>query len=423
MSDLPESFLLLGARILDPTQQWDFCGDVWIEEGQIRAIERDLSSVDSAIPRVAGDGLIVAPGLVDLYSQGGEPGYEQRETLESLIAAAQAGGFCRVALLPLTNPVLDQPAVLKQLQAKIPADSSVQLHFWGAITQAANGEKLTGLLELAEAGVIGFTDSRPLGDLGVVRRGLDYLQARSLPIAFWPQNPQLAAQGVARESPLALELGLPEQPISAETTALASLLELSRELAQPLHLMRISTARSVELLETAKSQTPISASVSWLHLIKTVADLASYDPNLRVEPPLGTATDQAGLIAGIKSGMISAIAVDHRPRTYEEKMVSFAEALPGVIGLELALPVLWQELVVTEKLTALELWQALSQKPAEILQQSPPTLGPGRKEWILFNPTVIQVTTSEMLASLSQNTPYYGQTVTGKVLINNPIAT
>lgn len=417
MSDLPESWVLQGVRILDPTQQWDFCGDVWIEQGQVRSIERDLSSVDSAIPRVAGDGLIVAPGLVDLYSQAGEPGYEQRETLESLIAAAQSGGFCRVALLPLTNPVLDHAAVLSQLQAKIPVNSPVQLHFWGAITQEAKGEKLTELYELAQAGVIGFSDSRPLGNLGVLRRSFEYLQGTNLPIAIWPQNPELAAGGVVRECELALALGLIEQPVSAETTALTSILELSRELPSALHLMRISTGRSVELLASARDQNiSITASASWLHLLKNTNDLANYDPNLRLEPPLGTPEDQTALIAGIKSGVINAIAVDHRPRTYEEKMISFAEALPGAIGLELALPLLWQELVVTEKLTALELWQALSQKPAEILQQSPPTLGPGSKEWIVFDPNLAWTVTPETLASRSQNTPYIGQTISGRVI-------
>ncbi len=417
MSDLPESWVLQRVRILDPTQQWDFCGDVWIEQGQIRAIERDLSAVDSGIPRVAGDGLIIAPGLVDLYSQAGEPGYEARETLESLIAAAQAGGFCRVALLPLTNPVLDHAAVLSQLQAKIPANSPVQLHFWGAITQEAKGEKLTELYELAQAGVIGFSDSRPLGNLAVLRRSFEYLQAINLPIAVWPQNPELAGNGVVRESEIALALGLVEQPVSAETTALTSLLELSRELSRPIHLMRISTGRSVELLETAThQQVPITASVSWLHLLKNTNDLTSYDPNLRLEPPLGTPEDQTALITGIKSGIITAIAVDHRPRTYEEKMISFAEALPGAIGLELALPLLWQELVVTEKLTALELWQALSQKPAEILQQSPPTLGPGSREWIVFDPNLAWTINSETLASYSHNTSYFDQSIQGKVI-------
>jgi len=416
MSDLPESYVLQRVRIIDPTQQWDFCGDVWLEQGQIRGIERDLSAVAAEIPRVPGEGLIIAPGLVDLYSQSGEPGYEQRETLESLIAAAQAGGFCRVALLPLTNPVLDHPAVLKQIQAKIPPNSPVQLHFWGAITQDAKGEKLTELYELAAAGVIGLSDARPLQNLGLLRRSLEYLQATHLPIALWPQNPDLAGSGVVRESEIALTLGLAEQPISAETTALSSILELSRELPSALHLMRISTGRSVELLERHHNPAaPITSSVSWLHLLKNTNDLISYDPNLRLEPPLGTPDDQAALIAGIKSGIIQAIAIDHRPRTYEEKMISFAEALPGAIGLELALPMLWQELVVTEKLTALELWRNLSQKPAEILQQSPPTLGPGSREWILFDSRQMWLVQEENTKSFSRNTPFWGLSVQGKI--------
>ncbi|MDX2255919.1 MAG: amidohydrolase family protein [Pseudanabaenaceae cyanobacterium bins.39] len=185
--------------------------------------------------------------------------------------------------------------------------------------------------------------------------------------------------------------------------------------------MRISTARGVELIRTAKDRgLPITASTTWMHLLLNTSDVASYDPNLRLEPPLGTPTDQAALIAAVQSGIIDAIAVDHSPHTYEDKTVPFAEAPPGAIGLELALPLLWQTLVAPGHWSALDLWQALSTRPARCLGQSPATIAPGQTaEVILFDPHHTWQVTPTTLQSLSSNTPWQGKMVTGRVAIGN----
>jgi dihydroorotase len=147
-----------------------------------------------------------------------------------------------------------------------------------------------------------------------------------------------------------------------------------------------------------------------LHLIADTTDLATYDPNFKLDPPLGTPDDRIALIEAIKTGVLDAIAIDHSPYTYEEKTVAFGEAPAGSIGLELALPLLWQYLVVAGQLSALELWSALSTKPAQCLHQSPPTLQ------ILFDTQTTRTVTQNSLKSLSHNTAWLGQEVIGKVI-------
>jgi dihydroorotase len=221
-----------------------------------------------------------------------------------------------------------------------------------------------------------------------------------------------------REGETSIRFGLPGDPAISETTALATILEIVGEINTPVHLMRISTRRGVELIREAKMRgLPITASVTWLHLLLNTGSIASYHPSLHLAPPLGNESDRKALIAAIKEGIIDAIAIDHRPYTYEEKTVSFAEAPPGAIGLELALPLLWEKLVITGQLSALQLWQALSLNPCHCLQQKPASLTPGNPaEAILFHPQTSWKVTANNLQSLSHNTFWLNQTITGKVL-------
>ena len=403
--------LIQQVRVLDPVSQTDQIADVLIEAGVLQAIASQLPSPESA-EVIDGRGKLFAPGLVDLYSHSGEPGFESRETLSSLQQAAAAGGFTRVGLLPTTQPVADNPAAIAQL--KTPG-----LFPWGALTVAAQGQQMSDLVELAAADVVGFTDNRPFDHWLLLRRLLEYAQPLQKPIALWPCSQTLTG-GAAREGIDALRLGLPGIPAIAETTTLAALLECVAATGTPVHIMRVSTARSVALIAQAKAAGfPITASTTWMHLLFSTADLATYDPNLRLDPPLGTPADQQALIEGVQTGTIDAIAVDHTPYTYEEKTVPFALAPPGVIGLELALPILWQRFVASGQWSALQLWASLSRQPANCLTQAPPTLAVDQPlEAILFEPQVAWAATEERLKSLSANTPWLGQTLNGRVLQN-----
>jgi dihydroorotase len=292
------------------------------------------------------------------------------------------------------------------------------LYIWGAITLDLAGKQLTEVADLAAAGVVGFTDAKPWENLGIVRRVLEYLQPFNKPVAFWPCDRHLAANGRMREGAEALRIGLAPIPVSAETTAMAALLELVADIGTPVHIMRVSTARSVKLIAQAKAQgVPITASTTWMHVLLDTTAISSYHTSLHLDPPLGNHQDMLCLRNALRTGIIDAIAIDHAPYTYEEKVQAFAESPPGAIGLELALPLLWQNLVETGEFTPLELWRVLSHQPAACLQQEIKAIQPGEKaELTLFNPVQTWNVNQANLQTLSYNTPWFGQEVTGRVV-------
>jgi dihydroorotase len=375
-----------------------------------------LNSTDPETPStIDGTGLILGPSLVDLYSQCGEPGFEERETLASLEKAAIAGGFTQVNVLP--GNVIDNPAQLLWFQSQ---NHSV-LKPWAAITQGAAGSQLNELGEIAAQKIaVGFADGSAIASLTLLRRLLEYAQPLGMTIALWPMDEKLAEQGLAREGTLALRYGLPGMPAFTETAPLAVILELVREIGTAVHLMRISTGRSVALIQAAKAEgLPITASTTWLHLLYDTQDLSDYHPSLRLNPPLGNPDDRVALISGVKSGMIDAIAIDHSPYTYEEKTVAFGEAPVGAIGLEFAFALLWQALVTTGKLTAVELWRAMATNPDRCLGQClgeclGECLGQsGGQSYMLFDPN--ETWRLANLQSLAQNSHLWGREIVGRV--------
>ncbi|MFP4134188.1 MAG: dihydroorotase [Halothece sp.] len=409
--------LLQQVRLLDPRSETDQIADVLIEKGQIKQIRSQITDYPHSIPVRDAQGLVFAPGLVDLYSHSGEPGNEERETLASLGQAALAGGFTRVGILPDTQPPLDSLASLRWLQ-NITSPEAPQFYWWGCLTQEGKGEMMTALGELATAEIIGFSEGVSLGNLGLLQRCLEYLQPRGKVVALSVRDRALTHQGVIRDGLFSLKTGLLGDPIISETATLAAILELVAMTETPVHLMGISTARGVELIAEAKARgVPVTASTTWMHLLLNTATLSSYDPSLNLTPPLGNPRDQAALMAGVKSGTIDAIAVNHTPYTYEEKTVAFAETPPGAIGLELALPLLWQTFVETGEWTALELWKALSLSPQRCLQQPQLRCAVGEPiEAILFDPKQSWIVSQNHLKSLSANTPWLHQEIVGQVV-------
>lgn len=427
--------LLQQVRLLDPGSHTDRIADVLVEAGTIRTIADVITEYPADTTIHDGRGQILAPGLVDLYSRSGEPGCEARETLASLAQAAAAGGFTRVAILPNTLPAMDNSASIAwfgeqvagnrqqaadQTSSHLPLSlaPTPQLRPWAALTLEVKGQQMTELAELAATEAVGFADGKPIANLLLVRRLLEYLRPIAKPILLWACDPELTGNGVMREGQDAIVFGLPGIPSIAETTALAALLECVAETGTPVHFMRISTARSVDLIRTAKERgLPITASTTWLHLLHNTTHIRAYDPNLKLNPPLGTPTDQQALIHAVQTGILDAIAIDHSPYTYEEKTVAFAEAPNGAIGLELALPLLWQTLVATQQWTALELWTALSTRPAQCLHQSPPTLASGNPaDMLLFDPQLAWRVEPRSLKSRSTNTAWLGQEIQGRIL-------
>lgn len=436
------SELLQQVRIIDPVSGTDQVADVLIEDGYIQSVANNISDLPQDTYIQDSSGLVLGTGLIDLYSHSGEPGFEERETLCSLLQAAAAGGFTRISILPDTSPVVDNLAVVAQLLKRRGGQGGYggqgsnfyplsplspqsplsptppHINIWGAITLDVAGKQMTEFADLAVAGVVGFADGQPLENTALVRRVLEYLQPLGKPVALWCCDRQLKSNGVMREGPDSLRFGLPGNPAASETSAIAALIELVAATETPVHIMRVSTARSVELIASAKSQgLPITASTTWMHVLLDTESLKSYNPNLNLDPPLGNPSDLLALRQAVRTGIVDAIAIDHAPYTYEEKTVAFAEAPPGAIGLELALPLLWQHLVETGEFSALQLWQALSSRPAECLKQNLSAIAPGQKaELTLFDPQQSWKVDRQNLRTLSQNTPWLGQQLTGRVV-------
>lgn len=416
--------LLRQVRIVDPTSQTDQVQDVLIRDGRYGAIAPHLDIPAENVEIIDATGKVLLPGLVDLYSHSGEPGNESREPLAALLAGAIAGGFTRVGILPDTDPALDNPGALRRLvdvACELDQWPQPTLLPWAALTQGVQGEQMTELAELATINTFacaGLADGRPLANPVLLRRLLEYTRPLQRPLALWPCDRALAGNGIAREGPLALMGGLPGVLVAAETAALTTILELVRELETPVHLMRISTARSLDLIDKAKAEgLPITASTTWMHLLFSTQEALSYDPNLRLDPPLGNPADREALVDAVKFGLIDAIAIDHAPYTYEEKTVAFSDAPPGAIGLELAFPALWQQFVVPGTWTALELLQALSDRPAHILAQSAPKIAERAPvEAFLFDPEPVWTVARSTLRSPASNTPFWGRSLQGQVL-------
>jgi dihydroorotase len=421
-----KSQLFKQVRILDPVSKSDRLADLLIVDGYIRAIEDNIYDYPAETEIKDCQGLILGPGLVDCASHSGEPGFEERETLKSLMHAAAAGGFTRLAILPDTAPPIDNPAGLAGLKMLAASASSPSLYFWGALTKGIRGEQMTELGELAAAGVVGFADGRPLANFALLRRLLEYVKPLNKPVALVASDRLLAGNGVMREGYDSIRLGLPGIPAAAESGYLAALLELVDAIGTPVRILGVSTARSVELIRDAKHRgLPVSASTSWMHLLLDTEaiegrDGIPFDPNLRLEPPLGTKSDRLALVRGVKEGVLEAIAIDHTPFTYEEKTVAFADAPPGAIGLELALPLLWQGLVESGELSGLELWRALSSGPAGCLGLSLGAIAPNLPaEVILFDPQQTWTVSKQTIKSLSANTPWWGREIKGRVVCIN----
>lgn len=411
--------LVQQARVIDPDAHIDRIADILIERGKIVAIEPRIADYPRDTEILKAQNSILGVGLVDLYSHSGEPGNEARETLADLATSAAAGGFTQIGILPDTDPPLDSAELLVSMKHKSQslyhrATPLPQIHFWGAISPGTT-EQMNQLAEL-KIDAVGFTDKYHFASLKLLKQVLEYIQPWQKPIAIAISHNELTGNGVIREGTDSIRYGLPGDPVFSEAAIIAAILEIVAAIRTPVHIMRVSTERGVELIANAKQRgVPVTASTTWMHLLFNSHDLSNYDPNLRLEPPLGNENDQIALTEATKQGIIDAIAIDHQAYTYEEKTVPFAIAPTGVIGLELALSLLWQNLVNTKKWSALELWQALSSRPRQCWQQ--PAVRIARQqtaELVLFDPQQTWLVNRQNLKTPAANTPWWGQEITGR---------
>ena len=329
--------LIQNGRLIDPATGRDEPADVAIAAGRIVALGKVSADFD-ADRVIDAAGLIVAPGLVDLAARLGEPGHEHEAMLESEMAAAVAGGVTSLVCPPDTDPVLDEPGLVQMLKFRARNLNLARVFPLGALTRGLQGEVLTEMAELTEAGCVGFSQAEvALKDTLVLHRALQYASTFGYTTWLRPTDAWLG-NGVAAKGPLATRMGLSGVPVIAETIALATLFELVRDTGARVHLCRLSSAAGIELVRRAKAEgLPVTCDVSINHLHLTDVDIGYFNAAMRLTPPLRQQRDRDAIRAALADGTIDALASDHTPVAADAKNLPFAEAEPGATGLELLL--------------------------------------------------------------------------------------
>ena len=329
--------LIQNGRVIDPASGRDERADVAIAAGRILQIGR-VSPEFQPSRVIDAAGCIVAPGLVDLAARLREPGQEQKGMLESELNAAAAGGVTSLVCPPDTDPALDEPGLVEMLKFRARKLSLCRLFPLGALTRGLKGETLTEMVELTEAGCVGFSQAEvAIKDTQVLQRALSYAATHGYTVWLRPQDYWLG-KGVAASGGVATRMGLTGVPVTAETLALHTVFELMRGTGARVHLCRLSSAAGVALVRQAKAEgLPVTADVSINSLHLTDVDIGYFNPSMRLTPPLRQGRDRDALRAGLADGTLDALVSDHTPVEADAKTLPFAEAEPGATGLELLL--------------------------------------------------------------------------------------
>ena len=328
--------LIRNGRVIDPASGRDETTDLAIASGRIVSI--GAAGEFSADRTIDATGLVVAPGLVDLAARLREPGQEHEGMLESELAAAAAGGVTSLGCPPDTDPVLDEPGLVEMLKFRARKLSRCRLFPLGALTRGLQGEALTEMAELTEAGCIGFSQADvAVTDRLVLLRALQYAATFGYTVWLRPLDAWLG-KGMAASGAVATRLGLSNVPVVAETVALHTLFELVRATKARVHLCRLSSAAGVALLRAAKAEgLPVTGDVSINSLHLTDVDIGYFNPDMRLVPPLRQGADRTALREALADGTLDALVSDHNPVADDMKNLPFGEAEPGATGLELLL--------------------------------------------------------------------------------------
>ena len=435
LTDAPATFGLTGARVIDPGAGADAVRDLAVVEGRIAG----FGQLPDGAPRIDAGALLVSPAFVDLHTHLRDPGGTDAEDLVSGTRAAAHGGFATVCAMPNTDPPLDEPARVAWVAARAAEAGAARVRVIGAVTRGRGGEALTDLAALSAAGVVAFSDDgASVPSARLTRSALAYLAGIGGLLIEHAEEPSLVADSHMRAGPTATRLGLVGWPSSAEQVIVERDIALAEETGARLHLTHLSTASAVEAVRRARDRgVAVSCDVTPHHLAMTDAWVAgdrrfawdaadadafgspldpdrAYDGDCRINPPLPSAADARALLAAVADGTIDAIATDHAPHPPHRKRVPFADAAPGMIGLETALS-LGLAAIDAGVLSLGRLVAALSIGPSRIIGQAC-GLAPGMEaELVVFDPAAQWTVDASVLASRSANTPLTGMRLPGVI--------
>jgi dihydroorotase len=413
--------LLRGGRVIDPASKRDETTDVLIDGGKIVAIDRKIreGAAEDATTLNA-EGLVVAPGLVDMHVHFREPGQEYKEDITSGSRAAAAGGVTSVACMPNTDPPLDNDALIAQVVKRGIEVGLCRVHPIAAITRGIEGRDITEMMLMRQAGAVGFSDDgRPVVDARVMRRALEYARLTDVPVISHCEETSLSQGGHMHEGAVSTRLGIKGIPAASEDIGVARDVRLAEITGGRLHVCHVSTARSVEVIREAKARgVRVTAEATPHHFTLTDEACEGFDANTKMNPPLRSEEDRAAVIQGLIDGTLDAIATDHAPHAEREKLVEFDRAPFGIIGLETSLALAITSLVVPGHLDLPALVRLMSTAPATILGLEAGTLKKGAPaDIVVFDPNTSWTFEREDIRSKSQNTPFLGYSLTGRVLL------
>jgi dihydroorotase len=412
--------LLKNGRVIDPVNGRDGGFDVLIEDGIIARVEANLPADGAEVFECARD-WVVAPGLIDIHVHLREPGHEHKETVATGVASAVAGGFTAVACMPNTDPINDHAGITQFILKKAAEAQSARVYPIGAVSLGSKGDQLAELGEQKTAGCVAFSDDgRPVATALLMRRALEYAGMLGVPIVDHCEDQSLKGDGVAHEGYHASALGLRGIPGVAESLMVERDISLSELTGGHVHICHMSARQSLRAVRDGKARgVRVTCEVAPHHFTLTDAALdgpTRYDTNLKMNPPLRDEEDRAAMFAGIVDGTVDVIATDHAPHHADEKMLEFDRAPFGIVGLETAVPLVFDRLVHAGAISLGRMIELLSVNPARVFNLPGGALTPGQPAdiTVLAPDRKVTIAAAE-LRSRSKNTPFDGWELRGGV--------
>jgi len=411
--------VIKNGRVIDPASQTDHTADVLIADGRIAGVAKNLEAPDGEV--FDATGMVVAPGFIDMHVHLREPGFEHAETIESGARAAAAGGFTSVCAMPNTKPVNDSATVTSYIVERARRLAPVNVFPIGAITKGSAGEELAALGAMKAAGAVAFSDDgMPVMNARVMRRAMEFARSYDLPVIQHCEDLTLSSGGDMNEGARSVRWGLRGIPAASEDVMVARDLVLAQLTGARYHVAHISTQNAVAMVEYARRQgLRVTCEATPHHFSLADCDMAAYDSNYKMKPPLRAACDCAAVAEGLAAGTVAAIATDHAPHPGSEKMQEFERCPFGIIGLETALGLALDRLVHSGKISLVRLVELFTTGPESILRLGRGTLSPGAPADVtIFSTEAAWTYDVNQSFSRSRNSPFHGRTFRG-----GPIAT
>lgn len=403
-------------HVLDPATGTNEVIDILIDEGVIAKRGKKLQCEADRI--IDAKGCYVMPGFIDLHVHLRDPGFEQKETVESGVHAAARGGYTTILAMPNTKPVVDNADVVDYVHKKAENIGMTHVLQVGAVTKGQKGEELSDIRGMVQAGSPAISeDGKSVMDTKIYREAMEIAAECKIPVLAHCEDINLVNGGVVNADAVTKKQGLPGITNSVEDVIIARDMILAKETGAKLHLCHCSTKDSVKMVKQAKADgLPVTAEVCPHHFTLTTDDLVPEDTNYKMNPPLRTKEDVEALKQGLKDNVMDVIATDHAPHTAQDKNQSMKKAPFGIVGIETAAALTYTELVLKDYLTPMQMAEKMSYNPAKVIGSDRGSLEKGKPaDLVIFDPEKTYQIDAEKFASKGRNTPFHGRTVTGEV--------